>query len=331
MSSRERSESYGANEVAGSFEPSKDAIALGINGWRERFKDRSSDLLTARENGPRLLPSLDELEQLSDEERRATIAFLGRYCAMVSAHSCMISKVSDWAENAALEIQKYFDGSERSATAQRIVQKLIQLSGLNVAHNRNTNTMGSSHMFSRALHEKFLDTLARSGRTDEIDVFVNPFHIEKGTTMYEPKRNEKAELALVPVTIDDIILDGKDSAIDIGGKTHALDRLNWALANGHYVLRSGENAFGELRGSDVLPDLRSGETLEVIPRAIVAIDPYTVTFVSSNKAALKERYGAAYLPFIRDLLTLKVEYKGEVHEITLKDNLDLIRKADKKT
>ncbi|MDO8521302.1 MAG: hypothetical protein Q7S52_04255 [bacterium] len=111
-------------------------------------------------------------------------------------------------------------------------------------------------------------------------------------------------------------MDGKDSLIDDEGKTLKLFEFNVGFTQEKMLLRDGRNCFGgPLELPKEIADLNHGDDVELryqLPFGGESL--FLCEYLGSNEKALEGKYGAAFRPYAKELLTLRVRRKDAGHE-----------------
>lgn len=267
---------------------------------------------------------LDEISKLSTEEVAQVATTYGRIL-FFNTHR---SRFPEWSEKIEAECDALLRNSsdDDRENVGIITGKIAGFSELLMAGEINTNSAGSSTARQDAMREYFGQHLKATLEKDAYGGLYNPFHLKDGVVLFRPKLDDKEEFLLEEIQIGDVVLDGKDSAVDIGGETIPLANLNRDLARGNLMLRDGSNILGKKETAYEFPVIKKGEMISVafMPSPFQENNIHTVEFLGTNGDDLRARYGDAYLPFIKKALIIKFRFNGEERSVPLSDIVEIL-------
>ena len=236
------------------------------------------------------------LDSWSLSDKQAYLESLGRLLPELSM--CYHQQLSQWEMRMLGECRRL--DSQLSDGRADAVEILLRTAAIFSASERDSNTSGSSEPIYQDLVTKAVQEYETAEDTEAVEALTNPYHLEPGT---EVIRLDGKNTDFSVETIQDVA-SGKDGVLAIGDDFYDLNQFNGELARGNVMLKDGDNYFGGLEKlRQEAGVFEAGQTVSF--HHVMAPDEITkLEIVGSNKAELEAKYGEAYLPVFRSLLTI---------------------------
>lgn len=260
---------------------------------------------------------LQNIGELSLEGSEQVATTYGR----LMSFNVVKQRFPEWAKKIEQECQALIAHSHKYEieSVTSITKKIAEFSELLMASDINTNSAGSGTGRQKAMKEYFGEYLKSANDREAYKALYNPFHLEQGTVLFQPKSEGRWSFSLEEVRLGDIVIDGKDSAVDIAGETIPIESINRDLACGNLMLRDGSNILGAPDKIFEVPKIEAGQKTKItfLPNPVQQDNSHIVEFLGTNEDELRERYGDAYLPFVKRLLIVRFRFEGKETEALL--------------
>lgn len=321
-------EQFAVEEAAPAYEKQAriDAVIIDIKEKIAKFSSGPlQPLWREKKELEKHFPSLGEIEALAPEDRGVLLRFVGRVSAALKSGSLAGSK--EWIAACARECSDVVEYALSKDELGPSLEKLQTLVALHIAAEKNTNTYGNPWRHQEELNNALIDALETKRDTSSVEAITNPFSFVEGETYYVPTRDKAGNFSLQEKRIGAVIVDGKNSVIDHGGETWKLSEFNVSFTQEKLLLRDGRNYFGGLPGiPKEVADLKPDNHVEIVFRPSPGNSGlvFPCKYLGSNERELEQRYGAAFRPFAKELLSLRIgredaEYVGEETEVSYRD------------
>lgn len=292
---------------------SKEQISERIMEHAMGLRGKISLLLRAKEKIPNYIPSPEEFLQLAPKDQSLALELLGRYnFGLYSMNNARKS----WADAVGHECEEISSGAENSDKLATVVDRLAELSGLYIATEDDTNTYGDKERFQDVYEDSLVEMLAKSGSKEGVEKIINPFHLKKGDVMYRPKWEDREQI-LQRIELGEVVFDGKDSVVDIGGETVMLRQLNFELGTRQLILRDGSSYFGGMKYDNPLAGIEKNAQIKFSYNLPTGEIVYKCQYLGTNEDELRGQYGEAYYPYLKKMLVVKVLHDSKETEISL--------------
>ncbi len=292
--------------------------------WQEEEKRWSNviRLLEKWHEAPEVLLRPEGIEQWNPRVRASYLESVGRmFASLESWHRGALAARSAQARGEYRRlVAELPEGDE--AKAENILRFCAAVS----ARERDSNTYGNVFRSNTPAFEAAIKVYQAEGNTEAVELLTNPFKVELGTSFF--RRDGKTGEILT-----EQVMDIDHGAAIIGDPENAevqdLTQMNIALSRGEYMKSDGDNVFGgRAMLTEQFDPFQEGAEIDVDTTS-----PFSetrtqerVTVVGSNRRALEEKYGDAWMQFAAlnrkvftvDLLRQKdgtVVHKLEYHDV----------------
>ncbi|OIO52072.1 hypothetical protein COY93_00140 [Candidatus Uhrbacteria bacterium CG_4_10_14_0_8_um_filter_58_22] len=222
----------------------------------------------------------DDIESWGSEPKQKYLSCLGR---LLSGRSMLHSSfVASWRTRLLGECRRLAGSQDNQA--QFAVRSLLDIGGIIVAMEMNTNTAGSSGDLYGRLVSEAAERFDTGGDAEAVEALTNPYRLEPGTEVIRFDWDERC----LKVDVIQDVASGAGGLLIVGDEPLDLNEYNRRLASGRLMLKSGDNIFGgiDLLRQNVHAELfQSGSTITYVePFRTEAV---SVTVVGSNQAELE--------------------------------------------